>query len=109
MANYRTRVYRQRNSQAADKEKAPDQEKFFGPRHTTKGKSSPFFQAKDVDTATSGDKKEKQADEMAKQVVNSQGAEKKDGDTIQKLATPEEDKSTATTDERMKNDKEKQS
>ncbi len=108
---YRSRVYRQRNVQQANNEKAKDQDKFFS-SNTEKGNGSKnaFFQAKANDpVGGSGDALEKEAETKAAQVNAADAVSEKKDEAVQRLATPEEDKQTSTNDERMKQDKDKQS
>src|SRR5687768_4577753 len=108
--SYRSRVYRQRNPQQIEKD-TKDQDKFFNKAtekssgHETK---NAFFQAKSNDASSVEDTLEKQADQQASAVPAQDQVKDKKDETIQKLATPEEDKQTSTNDERLKNDKEKQ-
>jgi hypothetical protein len=109
--SYRSRVYRQRNAHQ-DNDKAQDQEKFFSrssEKSGDKGSKGAFFQAKSNEAGTSEDALEKEADKSATAVANQDPAKDKKDETIQKAATPEEDKQTSTNDERMKQDKDKQS
>ena len=109
--SYRSRVYRQRNVQHNEKDASKDQEKFFSNSvEKTNGSKNAFFQAKANDPAAgSGDAMEKEADKTAAQVTGAEPVSDKKDETIQRLATPEEDKQTSTNDERMKQDKEKKS
>lgn len=111
--SYRSRVYRQRNNQQNDHEQSKDQDKFFS-RSSEKSKANSsgnaFFQAKpDEAAAGAEDAMEKEANQSAAQVAGMDPAKDKKEETIQRLATPEEDKQTSTNDERQKNDKDKQS
>jgi hypothetical protein len=109
--SYRSRVYRQRNPQQNEKD-SKDQDKFFtrtAEKTTATGTKNAFFQAKPNDTPGSDDAIEKQASQNAAAVPSKDNMKDKKDETIQKLATPEEDKQTSTNDERQKNDKEKQS
>jgi hypothetical protein len=108
--SYRSRVYRQRNPQQTEKD-SKEQDKFFA-RATEKshgnGTKNAFFQAKSNDASAGEDALEKQADQQAAAVPAQDQVKDKKDEAIQKLATPEEDKQTSTNDERLKNDKEKQ-
>ncbi|MGZ5286780.1 MAG: hypothetical protein ACXWB9_06335, partial [Flavisolibacter sp.] len=74
------------------------------------GTRNAFFQAKPNDAAAGAeDALEKDANQSATQVANQDPAKDKKEETVQRLATPEEDKQTSTNDERQKNDKDKQS
>lgn len=110
--SYRSRVYRQRNAQQNEHERSKDQDKFFS-RSSEKagsGSKNAFFQAKPEDSpAASEDALEKEANKSAAEVTGKDPAQDKKEETIQRLATPEEDKLTSTNDERQKNDKDKQS
>lgn len=111
--SYRSRVYRQRNAQQNEHDQSKEQEKFFSrssEKTGSNGTKSAFFQAKPNDTAAGAeDALEKEANQTANAVNNQTASSDKKEETIQKLATPEEDKQTSTNDERQKNDKEKQS
>lgn len=110
--SYRSRVYRQRNAQQNENEQSRDQDKFFS-RASEKsgehGSRNAFFQAKSNDAAGEKDPLEKQANQNAKAVSDQEPVKDKKDEAIQKLSTPEEDKQTSTNDERLRNDKEKQS
>jgi len=110
--SYRSRVYRQRNTQQNENDKSKDQDKFFSrssEKSNGNGTKNAFFQAKSNDAAGAEDSMEKEANQSATAVANQDPAKDKKDETIQKLSTPEEDKQTSTNDERQKNDKEKQS
>jgi len=110
--SYRSRVYRQRNAHQQENDQAQEQEKFFsrqGERSGDKGSRGAFFQAKSNDAAAPEDALEKEANKTAQAVGGPDQAKDKKEEAIQKLATPEEDKKTSTNDERMKQDKDKQS
>lgn len=110
--SYRSRVYRQRNAHQHENDQAQDQEKFFSrssEKSGDKGRQGAFFQAKSNDASTSEDALEKEANQSATAVANQDQATDKKDETIQKAATPEEDKQTSTNDQRMKQDKDKQS
>ncbi len=111
--SYRSRVYRQRNTQQSEHEKSKDQDKFFSrssEKSNVNGAKNAFFQAKPADAAAGAeDAMEKEANQSATQVAEQDPAKDKKDETIQRLATPEEDKQTSTNDERQKNDKDKQS
>jgi hypothetical protein len=111
--SYRSRVYRQRNTQQNENDKSKDQNKFFNrasEKSTRNGTKNAFFQAKSNDTAAGAeDALEKEANKSATELTNQDPVKDKKEETIQKLATPEEDKQTSTNDERQKKDKEKQS
>ena len=110
--SYRSRVYRQRNAHQNENEQAQDQEKFFSrstEKSGDKGNKGAFFQAKPNDAAAPEDALEKEANKTAQAVAGQGPAKDKKEETIQKQATPEEDKKAATNDERMKQDKDKQS
>jgi len=110
--SYRSRVYRQRNANQHENDQAQDQEKFFSrssEKSGDKGSKSAFFQAKSNDAAAPEDALEKEANKSATAVAGQEPAKDKKDETIQKAATPEEDKKTSTNDQRMKQDKEKQS
>lgn len=110
--SYRSRVYRQRNAHQQENDQAQEQEKFFsrsGEKSGDKGSKGAFFQAKSNDVAAPEDALEKEANKTAQAVAGPGQAKDKKEETIQKLATPEEDKKTSTNDERMKQDKDKQS
>lgn len=108
---YGSRIYRQRNVQQSEKDSSKDQEKFFSQSaEKSNGSKNAFFQAKANDPVVgSGDAMEKEADAKAAQVTGSEPVSDKKEETVQRLATPEEDKQTSTNDERMKQDKDKQS
>ncbi len=135
--SYRTRIYRQRNTRQSENDKSAEQDKFFN-RSSGKGgqngTKNAFFQAKSNDAPGGEDALEKEAGKneqasaekdpaAAKDPASTDkdpAAEQKDAgakdpaedkkeEKIQRLATPEEDKKTATNDERQKNDKDKQS
>jgi hypothetical protein len=110
--SYRSRVYRQRNTQQNEHDQSRDQDKFFGKSSResgSKGAKNTFFQAKSNDTSGADDSLEKEANNSAAAMANQDAQKGKEEETIQKLATPEEDKLTSTNDERQKNDKERQS
>ncbi|MGZ8544698.1 MAG: hypothetical protein ACXWV0_05345 [Flavisolibacter sp.] len=109
--SYRSRVYRQRNTQQNDHDQSKDQDKFFSrSSEKSNGTRNAFFQAKPNDAAAGAeDALEKDANQSATQVANQDPAKDKKEETVQRLATPEEDKQTSTNDERQKNDKDKQS
>lgn len=109
--SYKSRVYRQRNAQQNEHDQSKDQEKFFSrtsEKSGSNGTKNAFFQAKSNNTTGAEDSLEKEANKSAAEMANKDVKDKKE-ETIQKLATPEEDKQTSTNDERQKNDKEKQS
>jgi hypothetical protein len=110
--SYRSRVYRQRNAQQNENDQTKEQEKFFSrssEKTGSNGTKSAFFQAKSNDAAPGAeDSLEKDANQSAKEIANPNTAKDKKEETIQRLATPEEDKQTSTNDERQKNDKDKQ-
>jgi hypothetical protein len=109
--SYRSRVYRQRNAQQNEHDQSKDQDKFFSKaseKSKSNGTKNAFFQAKSNDATGTEDSLEKEANKSAAEMASKDVKDKKD-ETIQKLATPEEDKQTSTNDERQKNDKEKQS
>ena len=110
--SYRSRVYRQRNTQQNENDKSKEQDKFFNrasEKSNANGTKNAFFQAKSNDAAATEDPMEKEANQSASAITNQDPAKDKKDETIQKLSTPEEDKQTSTNDERQKNDKEKQS
>jgi|GEM_PF-3325529 hypothetical protein len=110
--SYRSRVYRQRNTQQNENEKSKDQDKFFSKgseKSKMTGSRNAFFQAKSNDPATGENALEKEANQKAATAVKPDPVKDKKDETIQKLSTPEEDKQTSTNDERMKKDKDKQS
>jgi len=110
--SYRSRVYRQRNVQQNENDQSKDRDKFFSRTSEKSGRNSSknaFFQAKPNDASAGEDALEKEANKSANAVANQDQVKDKKDETIQKLATPEEDKQTSTNDERQKNDKEKQS
>ncbi|OQP60573.1 hypothetical protein A3860_32685 [Niastella vici] len=109
--SYRSRVYRQRNAHQHENEQ-PQEEKFFsrsGEKSGDKGSKGAFFQAKPNEAGTAEDALEKEANKTANAVAKQDPTKDKKDEAIQKAATPEEDKKTATNDERMKQDKDKQS
>jgi hypothetical protein len=109
--SYRSRVYRQRNAHQNENDQAQDQEKFFSRasgKSGDKGSKGAFFQAKSNNAGTPEDALEKEANKTAQAVAGQDPKKDKKDETIQKLATPEEDKQTSTNDERMKIDKDKQ-
>lgn len=110
--SYKSRVYRQRNAHQNESEQSKEQGKFFtsvSEKSSEQGGKSAFFQAKSEEPAAGGDALEKEAEKTATTVADQDAEKNKKDETIQKLATPEEDKKTITNDERQKNDKEKQS
>lgn len=110
--SYRSRVYRQRNAQQNEHDQSKDQDKFFSRTSEKSGSNdskNAFFQAKSNNTSGAEDSLEKEANKSAEAMANQEAVKDKKEETIQKLATPEEDKQTSTNDERLKNDKEKQS
>jgi hypothetical protein len=111
--SYRSRVYRQRNAQQNEHDQSKDQDKFFSRasgKSRGNGTKNAFFQAKSNDAAAGAeDALEKEANKSATEVTKQDPAKDKKEETIQRLATPEEDKQTSTNDERQKKDKEKQS
>jgi hypothetical protein len=110
--SYRSRVYRQRNTQQNENDQSKDQDKFFSKASEKSGEhgsKNAFFQAKSNDAAGEKDPLEKQADQKAKAVTNQDPVKDKKDEAVQKLSTREEDKQTSTNDERVKKDKEKQS
>jgi hypothetical protein len=110
--SYRSRVYRQRNAQQNEHDQSKEQDKFFSrssEKSGSNGSKNAFFQAKPNDASGGEDALEKEANKSATEVANQDPVKDKKEETIQKLATPEEDKQTSTNDERQKNDKEKQS
>ena len=110
--SYRSRIYRQRNAQQNEHDQSKDQDKFFSrasEKSSVNGSKNAFFQAKSNDAVGAEDALEKEANKSATDVANQDPVKDKKEETIQKLSTPEEDKQTSTNDERLKNDKEKQS
>lgn len=110
--SYRSRVYRQRNAQQNEHDQSKEQDKFFSKtaeKSGSNGSRNAFFQKKSNDTTGAEDALEKEANKSATAISNQDTVKDKKEETIQKLATPEEDKQTSTNDERLKNDKEKQS
>ena len=110
--SYRSRVYRQRNTQQNESDQSRDRGKFFSKtseKSNGNGTKNAFFQAKSDDTPGGGDALEKEAEQSATALAEQDAVKDKKDETIQKLATPEKDKQTSTNDERQKNDKEKQS
>jgi len=109
--SYRSRVYRQRNAHQNENDQAQEQEKFFSrssEKSGDQGSKGAFFQAKSNDAAAPEDALEKEANKSAAAVTGQDPAKDKKDETIQKAATPEEDKKASTNDERMKQDKDKQ-
>jgi len=107
--SYRSRVYRQRNTQQNEKDQNKDQDKFFS-RSSEKSEQvskSAFFQAKSNDAGGDKDALEKQANKTAEAVAKPDAVKDKKDEAIQKLSTPEDDKQTSTNDERQKKDKDK--
>lgn len=108
--SYRSRVYRQRNTQQNEYDHSKDQDKFFnkGPeKSATNGSKNAFFQAKSNDATGGEDALEKEANKSTTAIGEQNAMKDKKDETIQKLATPEEDKQASTNDERQRNDKEK--
>ncbi len=101
------RARRPRNSQPQEQNEPP----FFskaGHAPETQG-SQPFFQTK-LTVGQPGDPYEQEADTVAKRVVDQKqggapAVQEKGISSIQRLATPEEEKMPGTNDERMKEDK----
>jgi hypothetical protein len=110
--SYRSRVYRQRNTQQNENDKSKEQDKFFNrssEKSNVNGTKNSFFQAKSNDAASAEDRNEKEANQSATSVANQDVTKDNNDETRQKLSTPQEDEQTSTNDERLKNDKDKQS
>ena len=110
--SYRSRVYRQRNAQQNEHDQSKDPDKFFSrasEKSSGNESKNAFFQAKSNDAVGAEDSLEKEANKSATDLANQEPGKDKKDEVIQKLSTPEEDKQTSTNDERLKNDKEKQS
>jgi len=102
--SYRSRVYRQRNTQQNENDQSKDQDKFFSKaseKTNKRGNGNAFFQAKSNDPAAGENALEKEANQQAASAVKPDPVKDKKDETIQKLSTPEEDKQTSTNDERM--------
>ncbi len=103
------RTRRHRNPPATEEQQ---QQPFFSKagHQPVQAKAEPFFQAK-LTVGQPGDQYEQEADAVANKVVNQPSAggqpavQKQEISTVQRLATPDEQKMPGTNDERMAEDK----
>ncbi|MBC7904047.1 MAG: DUF4157 domain-containing protein [Gemmatimonadaceae bacterium] len=103
--SYSSRNYRQRNAHTHEES---SKDAFFGKQSDSAEASNAIFQAK-MEVNKPGDKYEKEADAVADAVTNDKNAgpvQKKETESIQRLATSPEDEKLATNDQKMKKDKE---